>query len=166
MSQSLYPPLLTHPSLNLIVLNLLDDGSNQAPCQGNVWFPPTSISSTILPALMSHPLRIKCSPTRHTSGLILLCSMASSRSLFYLPAPFNSPNLSHSYAVCSGKALLVVISGVDEGYAQGIPWESLPLIRGFVKERLALAAFLNCICSSRAIGPSWHSVLGFATNDF
>ena len=62
--------------------------------------------------------------------------------------------------------MLVVILGVDEGYAQEIPWESLPLIRAFIKERLALVAFLNCICSSRVVGPSWNSVSGSATSEF
>ena len=44
--------------------------------------------------------------------------------------------------------LLTVVAGVEEGRLQGIPWQSLPLIRAFVKERLALAAFSICHCSS------------------
>ena len=97
---------------------------------------------------------------------LVIYTMASFRSLVYPPAPFDSPNLSHSYAVCLEKALLVVISGVDEGYAQGIPWESLPLIRCFVKERLALAVFLNYIFSSHSVVGSWRSNLVPATSDF
>ena len=62
---------------------------------------------------------------------------------------------------CLEEALLAIISGFDEGFAQGIPWETLPLIRRFVKERLAFAAFLNCLCSSRSVVDlSWRSALG------
>ena len=67
---------------------------------------------------------------------------------------------------CLEEALLAIISGFDEGFAQGIPWETLPLIRSFVKERLALAAFLNCLCSSRSIvGTLRRSTSGLATNE-
>ena len=41
-----------------------------------------------------------------------------------------------------------IVVGVEEGRLQGIPWQSLPLIRAFVKERLALAAFSVFHCSS------------------
>ena len=167
MSQTIYPPLRTHPSLSLIVINPMDYGLIYVPSQGDVCLRPTSISSTIPFALMSHPLQINCSPKRHASGLIPLRTMSSSQSLLYPPAPFDSLNLIHSHAIYSEEALLAIIFGVDEGSAQGISWDSLPLIRSFVKERLALAAFLNCICSSRSVvGPSWRSALGPATSDF
>ena len=43
--------------------------------------------------------------------------------------------------------LLNVVGGVGSGRLQGIPWHELPLIRAFVKERLALTAFFSCNCS-------------------
>ena len=44
--------------------------------------------------------------------------------------------------------LLNIVAGVEEGRLQGILWHSLPLIRAFVKERFALAAFSIFHCSS------------------
>ena len=50
------------------------------------------------------------------------------------------------------------------GSLQVFPWEALPQLRGFVKERLALTAFLNCLCSSRCVpGSSWRSSSGSVT---
>ena len=54
------------------------------------------------------------------------------------------------------RILLDIISGVDEGIIQGIPWESLPLTRVFIKERLALATFFACYYSPKADDPLWH----------
>ena len=83
MSQRLYPPLLTHPTSNLVAIIPLDYGFKHAPCLGDTWFPFTSISFLILPTLMNHPLWINCSFRRHASGLIQLCAMASSRSFVH-----------------------------------------------------------------------------------
>ena len=49
-----------------------------------------------------------------------------------------------------------VISGIDEGVLQEISWESLPLCRVFIKERLALSTFFSYHCSPHASGPLWH----------
>ena len=54
--------------------------------------------------------------------------------------------------------LLNVVAGIGEGWLQGIPWQELPLTRSFVKERLALAAFSTCHCSS--LSTLWSSGLG------
>ena len=51
--------------------------------------------------------------------------------------------------------LLNVVAGVGGGRLLGIPWHVLPLIRAFVKERLALSAFSFCQCSYPSA--SWGS---------
>ena len=142
MFQMFNPLLRILPILSFIVLNTMDYGFFSIPFHDDVWSPPTSTPSTYPLALMHHPLKINCPFRRHASSLLPLCTMASSRS-FCPSTPFDSHNLIHSQASCLEEALLVVISGFDEGFDQGIPWETLPLIRRFVKERLALAAFLN-----------------------
>ena len=43
--------------------------------------------------------------------------------------------------------LLNVVAGVGGGRLLGIPWHGHPLIRAFIKERLALSAFSSCHCS-------------------
>ena len=53
-----------------------------------------------------------------------------------------------------------VIAGVNEGILQEISWETLPLTRVFVKERLALATFSTCLCSTQAGVSLWFSNLG------
>ena len=63
--------------------------------------------------------------------------MSSPRSL---PHPhFTLSNGSVRYVISLERILLDVIAGVDEGILDEIPWETLPLTRVFVKERLALA---------------------------
>ena len=42
--------------------------------------------------------------------------------------------------------LLHVVDGVGGGRLQGIPWHGLPLIRAFIKERLALSVISSCQC--------------------
>ena len=81
--------------------------------------------------------------------------MASSRSFPYIHAPFVNSVLSSRSVYSPTRTLLAIISGVDEGIVQGILWESLPLTRVFIKESLALAAFLTYYCSSQAGGPLW-----------
>ena len=79
--------------------------------------------------------------------------MSSSVSFPYLQAPFVSGVLSSRSVFSLERTLQAIISGVDEGIVQGIPWESLPVTRVFIKERLALAAFLTCYCSPQVDGP-------------
>ena len=82
--------------------------------------------------------------------------MSSSESFPFLHASFVNDVLSSRSVYSPERTLLDIISGVDEGIVQGILWESLPLTRVFIKERLALAAFLTCCCSSQAGGPLWR----------
>ena len=58
--------------------------------------------------------------------------------------------------------LLNVVAGVEGGRLLGIPWHVLPLIRAFVKERLALAAFSICHCSYPSA--SWFSGCNVGAN--
>ena len=64
------------------------------------------------------------------------------------------------YVISPKKIPLDVIAGVNEGWLQEIPWETLPLNRVFVKERLYLAAFSTCLCSTQAGVSLWFSNLG------
>ena len=105
--------------------------------------------SSIPEGFNSHlPLR-NYSCTSHALGLIVLLNMSSPRSLPHPHSPLG--NGSVHYVISPERILLDVITGVDEGIMQEIPWESLPLTRVFVKERLALAAFFTCLCSSQAV---------------
>ena len=54
------------------------------------------------------------------------------------------------YVISLEKILLDVIAGVDEGWLQEIPWETLPLTRVFVKEIQALATFSTCLCTTHS----------------
>ena len=58
----------------------------------------------------------------------------------------NSLDLGHG-SLGSVVFLLNVVAGAGGGRLLGIPWHGLPLIRAFVKERLALSAFSSCQCS-------------------
>ena len=49
------------------------------------------------------------------------------------------------------RILLKVVIGICEGRLHGLPWQALPLTHSVVKERLALAAFSSCSCSSLSI---------------
>ena len=49
------------------------------------------------------------------------------------------------------RLLLNIIAGIGEGSLQGLTWQVLYFTRSVVKERLALAAFSPCLCSSLSI---------------
>ena len=49
------------------------------------------------------------------------------------------------------RILLKVVSGIEEGGLQGLPWQAIPIICSVVKERLALAAISPCLCSSLTV---------------
>ena len=89
--------------------------------------------------------------------------MSSSEGFPYLH-PFGNGVLSSRSAFSSERTLLAIISGIHEGIVQGILWESLPLTRVFIKERLALSAFLTCYCSPQADGPLWRLNSGAGLN--
>ena len=61
------------------------------------------------------------------------------------------------YVISLERILLDIITGVDEGILQEILWESLPLTRFFVKERLDLTTFLTCFYSPHFGDPLWCS---------
>ena len=90
---------------------------------------------------------LTCSRSLHPLHYVFL------RSFPYLQAPFGNGVLSSRSVFSLERTLQAIISGVDEGIVQGIPWESMPLTRVFIKERLALAAFLTCYFSPQADGP-------------
>ena len=87
--------------------------------------------------------------------------MSSSQNLPHPQVSLNSGLIFARSAFSLERSLLDVITGVDEGVLQEIPWESLPLTRVFVKERLPLTAFFSCFCSPHAGGPLWRLNFGF-----
>ena len=86
--------------------------------------------------------------------------MSSPGSLPHPHSPLGNGVHSVRYVISLERILLDFISGVDEGILQEILWESLPLTRVFVKERLALTAFFTCFCSSQASVSIWFSNFG------
>ena len=143
------PLLRTHPILSLSTIIFMDYGLNFVFFYGDRWPPLIFSPSTNPPALICHPFRFKCPFRRHAPCQPPLCTMASSRSFICPFALFDSHNYIEPQAVYLEEVLLIDRSGFDEGSAQVIPWEALPLLRSFVKERLTLVAFLNCLCPSR-----------------
>ena len=57
---------------------------------------------------------------------------------------------SFRYVISPENILLDVIAEVNEGWLQDIPWETLPLTKVFVKERLALSTFSTCLCTTHS----------------
>ena len=118
-------------------------------------------------ALIFHPLRFNCKLSWHASRQPQQSTMASSGSFV---CPFT---LLDSHLGVSLRAAALEENLIDDrfdiedgplpqlGSLQVFTWEALPQIRGFLKERLALTAFLNCHCSSRCVpGSSWCSTSG------
>ena len=119
------------------------------------WYPLLTCLTSILATFMSHLPKCKCILNSHALGLFILFIKSSSESFPYLH-PFGNGVLSSRSVFSSERTMLAIISGVDEGIVQGIPWESLPLTRVFIKERLALATFLTYYFSPQASVPLWH----------
>ena len=118
--------------------------------------PPPIVAWTILPSsataeLNTGRLSIYFLPS-HDSCLFIPSSMSLLRkdSFHHSASEFEygSPD--------SVSFLLNVVAGIGGGRLLGIPWHDLPLIRAFVKERLALSAFFLCHCSYPSV--SWGSV--------
>ena len=112
------------------------------PLSGNVGF-------------MGHHPRLNGPSSLHAPSLFDHLDMSSPRSS--LQAHF-SPSLGSIYHEIPPKHILLdVIAGVGEGWLLKIPWEALPVTRTFVKERLALAAFSSCSCSTLTGSSLWCS---------
>ena len=104
---------------------------------------------------MAHRSWVKCPSSSHAPSLFDHRGISSPYSS--MQAHF-TPSLGSVYhEVSPERVLLNVIAGVGEGWLQDIPWEALPLTRSFVKERLALAAFSTCSCSSLSGSSLWYS---------
>ena len=125
------------------------------PHSSATWLPLYIDLSSILECFITHLPRLNCSCNSHTLGLFVLLNMSSPRSLPHPHSPYGNDVHSVRYVISSERILLDIITGVDEGILQEIPWESLPLTRVFVKERLALAAFFTYLCSTHAGVSLW-----------
>ena len=142
-----FPPLST--SINIMDIR---EGSLALTHRPDLTHPPAAwlllctYHPSILAGFNAHLPWVYCSYTSHASGLFALSTMSYPRSL---PHPhFTLGNGSVRYVISPERILLDVIAGVDEGVLQEIPWETVPLTRVFVKERLALAAFSTCLCTT------------------
>ena len=116
--------------------------------------------SSIREGFIIHLPRLNCSCNSHPPGFFILLNMSSPRSLPHPHSPLGNGVHSVRYVISLKRILLDIITGVDEGILQEIPWESLPLTRVFVNERLALAAFFTCLCSTQAGVSLWFSNSG------
>ena len=163
----MHTPNFILPILSFISLLRLDYGLMFDFCLGNTWPPLTLSSSTHRPALTRHPLRFNYGLSRHASRQPQQCTMASS-GIFICPFTLLDSHFGvNLHVIIPEENPLVDRSGFEEGSlpqlgsSQVFPWESLPRLRSFVKERLALSALLNCHCSSRCVsGSPWHSTSG------
>ena len=151
-----------YPILSLNLFFRLDYGLMFELCFGDMWHPLTSNPSMHPLALTRHPLRLNYGLNRHASRQPQQCTTASSGS-FICPFTLLDSHFGVSlHAVVPEETLLVDRFDFEDGplpqlsSSQVFPWEALPQLRGFVKERLALAAFLNCYCPSRCVlGSFW-----------
>ena len=117
-----YHPLSsTHPIAFFEGSNVLKYCSH-APLLVNAWSPLLTSLTSILAALMSHLPQSYYCPSSHAPGLFILFNMASSGIFPYLHAPFVNVMLPSRSVYSLENTLLAVISGVDEGIVQGIPW--------------------------------------------
>ena len=103
------------------------------PHSSAAWLPLCTGLSSILEGFITHLPRLNCSCNSHAPGLFILLNMSSPRSLPHPQPPFGNGVHFVCYVISSERILLDIISGVDEGILQEIPWESLPLTRVFVK---------------------------------
>ena len=129
------------------------------PHSTTTWLPLCTGFSSIPEGFNVHHPRFNCSCNSHALGLFVISIMSSPRSLPLPHSPLGNGFV--RYVISPESIMLDVITGVDEGILQEIPWESLPLTRVFVKERLALTAFFTCLCSTQAGVSLWFSNLGF-----
>ena len=88
----------------------------------NAWSPLLTSLTSILATFMSHLPQRKCILSSHAPSLFILFNMASSGIFPYLHAPFVNVMLPSRSVYSPENTLLAVISGVDEGIVQGIPW--------------------------------------------
>ena len=157
-----YPPFTT--GLNPMDLR---EGSLSLTCHpipphsSAAWLPLCTGHSSILEGFTIHLPRLNCSCNSHAPSLIVLLDMSSPRSLPHPHSPLGNGVHSVRYVISPERILLDIIIGVDEGILQEITWESLPLTRVFVKERLALTTFFNCLCSTHARVSLWFSNSSF-----
>ena len=154
-----FPPLSTG-------INIMDirEGSPTLTRRPNLTHPPSAwlllctYHPLILAGFNAHLPWVYFSCTSHASGLFTLSTMSSPQ---ILPHPhFTLNNGSVRYAISLERILLDVIAGVEEGVLQEIPWETLPLTRVFVKERLALTVFSTCLCTTQTGVSLWFSNIG------
>ena len=117
-----YHPLLsTHPITFCVGSKVLEYCSHDSLLV-DAWSPLLTSLTSILTALMSHLPQSYYSPNSHAPGLFILFNMASSGIFPYLHAPFVNVMLPSRSVYSPENTLLAVISGVDEGIVQGIPW--------------------------------------------
>ena len=108
---------------------------------------PSEAAWMALPSLAAYVLTtprlsIYFHSSSHDRWPFISVSMSSSCLGFFHS---NSPD-SRPGSPSSVNFLLHVVEGVGGGRLLGIPWHGLPLIRGFIKEHLALSAFFSCQC--------------------
>ena len=89
--------------------------------------------SSILNTLNSSLFLRYCCFSSHAPGPFIPRIMASLRLHSYPSSPWNSGLTLARSAFLLERTLLNVITGIDEGVLQAIPWESLPFCRSFVK---------------------------------
>ena len=106
---------------------------------------------------MAHRSWVKCLSSSHAPSLLDYYDMSSPHSNMQFHSAPSLGSASHEIA----RVLLNVVAGVGEGWLQDIPWQALPLTYSFVMERLALAAFSTCSCSS--LSALWYSNLDSGT---
>ena len=126
--------------------------------------PRVLLLSSILDDINSSYVLRYCYSSSHAPGPIIFHVMASLRLHSHSATSWNNGLILACSILSPERTLLNVISGVDDGFLQDIPWESLPFCRLFVKERFTLVAFFSCHCSSQDSGPLWclNSGLGLS----
>ena len=153
LSPLIYPPFMLFEALRHFAAGLLIAGSSHL-----LLSPPLPPSYAAWPpCCLLHLSKAKELKSLQFGDIFISPSHAQDPFTFFSMASIGIDMIPHSLSILGPglydalRFLLKIVTGIGEGRLQGLSWQVLPLNRSVEKERLALASFSPCSCSSLSI---------------